>query len=101
MNAKPKLSACFISLVLWLVPAALSANAADMYVYFGTHRSGPGIGFSLAHFDTDTGALTKPEFIMEAAEPAFFVIHPDGKHLYTCNSGKTTGTISAYEIDPK
>jgi 6-phosphogluconolactonase len=81
--------------------ATLTVNAADMYVYFGTHRAGPGIGFSLAHFDTDTGALTKPEFIMEAEEPAFFVIHPDGKHLYTCNSGKTTGAASAYEIDPR
>jgi 6-phosphogluconolactonase len=101
MNAKPKRTACFISLVFWLVLGVLSANAADMYVYFGTHRSGPGIGFSLAHFDTDTGALTKPEFITEAVEPAFFVIHPDGKHLYTCNSSKTTGSVSAYEIDPK
>ena len=101
MNTNQKHAARPISLVLLLVIAALSANAADMYVYFGTHRSGSGIGFSLAHFDTDTGALTKPEFIMEAVEPAFFVIHPDGKHLYTCNSGKTTGAVSAYEIAPK
>jgi hypothetical protein len=28
--------------------------------------------FSLAHFDTDTGALTKPEFLLEALEPAPF-----------------------------
>ena len=101
MNAKQERTAYLVSLVLLLVLGALSANAADMYVYFGTHRSGPGIGFSLAHFDTDTGALTKPEFIMEAVEPAFFVIHPDGRHLYTCNSGSTTGSVSAYEINPK
>jgi 6-phosphogluconolactonase len=100
MNAKRKLTAYFILLLLAVAFAPLAANAADMYVYFGTHRSGPGIGFSLAHFDTDTGALTKPEFIMEAVEPAFFVIHPDGKHLYTCNSGQP-GSVSAYEIDPK
>jgi len=100
MNAKRKLTAYFILLLLAVAFAPLAANAADMYVYFGTHRSGPGIGFSLAHFDTETGALTKPQFIMEAVEPAFFVIHPDGKHLYTCNSAQP-GSVSAYEIDPK
>ena len=36
--------------------------AAELFVYFGTHRSGTNIGFSLGHFDTDTGVLTKPEF---------------------------------------
>jgi 6-phosphogluconolactonase len=77
---------------------APSLPAADMYVYFGTHSSGPGIGFSVAHFDTDTGVLTAPRFLTEAVEPAFFVIHPDGRHLYTCNSG-SPGGVSAYEIE--
>jgi 6-phosphogluconolactonase len=101
MNVNQTPAARLIPLVLLFVFAALAANAADMYVYFGTHRAGPGIGFSLAHFDTDTGALTKPEFIMEAVEPAFFVVHPDGKHLYACNSSRMTGAVSAYEIAPK
>ena len=99
MNAKHKHDLFLILIALLLV--TLSANAADMFVYFGTQRSGPGIGFSLAHFDTDTGVLTKPEFIMEAVQPAYFVIHPDGKHLYVCNSGKTNNLVSAYEINPK
>jgi len=30
-------------------------HAADTFVYFGTHRAGTNIGFSLAHFGTDTG----------------------------------------------
>ena len=77
---------------------APSLPAADMYVYFGTHSSGPGLGFSIAHFDTDTGTLTKPRFLTEAVEPAFFVIHPDGQHLYTCNSG-SPGGVSAYKIE--
>ena len=74
-------------------------SATDMFVYFGSHRAGPNIGFSLAHFDTDTGVLTKPEFLIEAKAPAFFTIHPDGNHLYTCNSG-APGNVSAYEIEP-
>ena len=76
------------------------AAGADMYVFYGTHRAGPGIGFSVGHFDTDTGVLTTPRFDVEAVEPAFFVIHPDGRHLYTCNSG-SPGGVSAYAIDPK
>jgi 6-phosphogluconolactonase len=84
-----------------LLAAALAAPlaAADMHVYFGTHRAGPGIGFSVAHFDTDTGVLTTPKFLIEAYEPAFFVIDRAGRHLYTCNSGEP-GQISAYAIDP-
>ncbi len=82
-----------------IISGLLPVHAADMFVYFGTHRAGTNIGFSLAHFDTDTGALTKPEFLMQSPAPAYFVIHPDGRHLYTCNSG-SPGEVSAYEIEP-
>ena len=83
--------------LLTLLAPAL--RAADPFVYFGSHSSRPGTGFSLAHFDPDTGVLTKPEFILEAKEPAYFIIHPDGRHLYTCNSG-SPGGVSAYAIEP-
>jgi 6-phosphogluconolactonase len=87
----------------WLAALIISGlapvQAADMFVYFGTHRSGTNVGFSLAHFDTDTGALTKPEFLLQSPSPAYFVIHPDHQHLYTCNSG-SPGAVSAYEIEP-
>jgi len=82
-----------------IISGLLPVHAADMFVYFGTHRSGTNIGFSLAHFDTDTGVLTKPEFLIQSPAPAFFTIHPDGLHLYTCNSG-SPGAVSAYEIEP-
>ncbi len=87
-----------LALLLAAAAFAVPLPAADVYVYFGTHSRGPGIGFSVAHFDTDTGALTQPRFLTEAVEPAYFVIHPDGRHLYTCNSG-SPGGVSAYEID--
>lgn len=94
----PRLSfgALRAALLLGLVP--LAAAAADDLVFFGTHIAGAGKGFSLAHFDPDTGALTVPQFDAEAVAPAYFVIHPDGRHLYTCNSGRPGG-ISAYAID--
>ncbi|MGA2328285.1 MAG: lactonase family protein [Bryobacteraceae bacterium] len=93
------------TLLLAAALASLPASAADMFVYFGTHTEGPGRGFSLARFDTATGVLTKPEFLIQAAAPAFFVIHPDGRHLYASNSIKTfqgqpVGAVSAYAIDP-
>lgn len=73
--------------------------AEDMFVYFGSHGAGPHIGFSVAHFDTDTGILTKPAFLEEAVAPAYFVIRPDGRRLYTCNSSPGS-SVSAYAIDP-
>jgi 6-phosphogluconolactonase len=93
------LSLYFTVFLLTVATLPMSVSAQEMCVYFGTHSSGPGIGFSMSHFNTETGVLTKPEFLIEAKEPAYFIIHPDGKHLYTCNSG-LPGTISAYEIDP-
>jgi 6-phosphogluconolactonase len=80
-------------------------RAADMFVYFGTHVQGAGKGFSLAHFDTETGVLSPPQFLLESKAPAYFVIAPDGRHLYTCHStptfdGQPGGAVSAYSIDP-
>jgi 6-phosphogluconolactonase len=92
----------FLILMLGLLASTVAAGnlfATDCFVYFGVHRSGPNIGLSLAHFDTETGALTKPQFLIEGKEPAFFTIHPDGRHLYTCNSG-APGGVTAYEIEP-
>jgi len=71
--------------------------AADLTVYFGTHTAGPGKGFSVSHFDTVTGALSKPEFLLETPAPAYYIIAPGGRRLYSCNS---TGFVSAYSIDP-
>src|ERR1035438_2122449 len=73
-----------------------AVHGEDLFVYFGTHTAGAGKGFSLAHFDTVSGTLSKPEFLLEAAAPAYFTIAPDLRHLYTCNS---TGFVSAYAID--
>jgi 6-phosphogluconolactonase len=79
--------------------------AADYLVYFGTRDLGPGRGFSLAHFDSVTGALTQPTVIEPAVGPGFFMIHPDGRHLYTVNSlgpdNPAEGKVSAYTIDAK
>ncbi|HVY72396.1 MAG TPA: lactonase family protein [Verrucomicrobiae bacterium] len=86
-----------------LAPTALPA--ADLLVYFGTRDQGPDKGFSVAHFNTATGALSQPEYIQAAVGPAFFMVHPDGRHLYTVNTHGSNvaeeGMVSAYELDPK
>jgi 6-phosphogluconolactonase len=92
-------------IILGTAIATLPNRAADMPVLFGTHRSGTDIGFSLAHFNPETGALSRAEFVQESEAPSFFVLHPDGKYLYTCNSigtyeGKPEGTLSAFAVEP-
>ncbi len=88
-----------LGLVMLNLALLCPAGAADSWVYFGSHSSGPGAGFSLARFDSKTGALTKPEFLLAAKEPAFFVFSSDGTRLYTCNSG-SPGGLSAYAVEP-
>lgn len=96
-----QLSRLFYSLVLTVAMVLLAdaAWAANTFVYFGSHGKGKNIGFSLARFDTNTGKLTTPVFLQEAIAPAYFLISPDKKHLYTCNSAPDS-SVSAYAIDP-
>jgi len=87
-------------------PSSQIASAQDNLVFFGTHSVGPQKGISVAHFNSETGILTKPELLIEAPAPAYFIIHPNGRNLYVCNSndfakGYTGQTISSYKIDPK
>jgi 6-phosphogluconolactonase len=79
-------------------------QTTETLVLFGTRRGGPGVGFSVARFDLVTGALTTPTLVVEAPLPAYFVISPDQRFLYTCNSGDTfqgqpNGGISAFALD--
>jgi 6-phosphogluconolactonase len=92
-------TAICISSIFLLIMLSLPTMADDIFVYFGSHGAGPHIGFSLAHFDTDTGNVSEPVFLEEAEAPAYFIIRPDSKRLYTCNSSPGA-SLSAYAIDP-
>jgi len=74
-----------------------SVGAEDLLVLFGTHTAGPGRGFAIAHFDTKNGVLTRPELLLEASEPAYFILTRGEQRLYTCNS---PGFMSAYAVEP-
>jgi len=104
MNAHRTTALFAIVMAVAITLATRSAQSADNLVFFGSHSVGPGRGISVAHFDSVEGVLSSPELVVEAAAPAFFVLHPDGRHLYTCNSndfsrGWTGKTVSAYSID--
>lgn len=79
---------------------AVPGKAGNMFVFFGSAGSAASSGFYLAKFDTGTGQLTAPVFLQAAVAPTYFVIRPDGKRLYTCNSAPGS-SVSAYEVDPK
>ncbi len=89
------------------LPAASAAikPANEFFAYFGTGRSGANLGFSVAHFDSDTGALTVPTLAPTAAAPNIFIFSADGSRLYTCHAGRTFqnqpgGGVSAFAVDP-
>jgi 6-phosphogluconolactonase len=86
-----------LSSICCLAVAISTAKAVELSVLIGDHSSGPGKGFTIAHFDTTTGVLTKPQLLIEASAPAFFVVTKDDRKLYTCNS---PGFVSAYKVDP-
>lgn len=70
------------------------------WLFVGTHHSGPGTGLSRARFDPATGVLSSFELAAQTPDPAFFVVHPGGHHLYTCNSG-TPGGVTAFALAPR
>src|ERR1700722_9546241 len=97
-------SRALLSLIIAATMMTRSAHAADLLVYFGLHVDQPDKGICLAHFDTHTGKLSALRLIVQAAMPGYFVIAPDGNHLYSVNStskfkGEDSGALSAYSID--
>lgn len=92
-----------------LLAAALPALAAakEYDVYFGTYSKAPSKGIYRSRFDTATGKLSPAELAIEAKDPSFVALHPNGKVLYavdeSLDSKKNPGAngIAAYSIDSK
>ena len=84
---------------------ASSANA-DSHVYFGTYTNGAGKGIYRARLETATGRLSELQLAVEARDPAFLAVHPNGKFLYAIDErsdpkrDSTPAGISAYALDP-
>ncbi|MBP7053750.1 MAG: lactonase family protein [Phycisphaerae bacterium] len=80
-----------------------SAPAQSVRVYLGTYTgSGPGAsqGIYRSTLDLQTGALSEPVLAVEARNPSFLEIRPDGKFLYAVSEAGEGGRVFAYAIDP-
>jgi len=89
------------AIVSSLILSTVYAEPLD--VYFGTYTSGrsAGEGIYRSRFDTDTGELAAPVLAVEAKNPSFIEIHPNGKYLYAVSESGGSGSVSAYSIDPE
>jgi 6-phosphogluconolactonase len=90
--------------LLFLGGNLMAANTSSL-VYIGTYTGGKSKGIYSAHFDSAAGTLSQPELAIEAKNPSFLCLHPNGKFLYSVGEvdsfdGKKSGAVSAYRIEP-
>ncbi|MGV3616503.1 MAG: lactonase family protein [Fimbriimonas sp.] len=83
-----------------LFPSAMSVPGpvpeVDMFV--GTYTSPTGSkGIYRAKLNVETGAISSPELAVEAANPSFLALHPQGRFLYAVHE-TDDGRVSAYAI---
>jgi 6-phosphogluconolactonase len=84
----------------FLMLSTVYAESID--VYLGTYTTGGNgsKGIYRSVLDTDTGELSAPVLAVEAKNPSFIEIHPNGKYLYAVSESGRAGSVSAYAIDP-
>jgi 6-phosphogluconolactonase len=91
---------------LLLSPQIRAAEATKQwFVYFGTYTKGKSQGIYRARLDAASGKLSPAELAIEARDPAFLAVHPNGRFLYAIDESsdpaKTPGQgLTAYAIDP-
>lgn len=78
-------------------------QASKFRVYVGTYTNGDSKGIYQFDLDVTTGKATEPTLAVEAKNPSFVAIHPNGKYLYSVSEvadfdGEKTGGVSAYSI---
>ena len=89
-----------ISILLMPMSAAPSAEltASTWRVYVGTMTHGGSKGIYLFTLDAASGQLTPHGLACETDNPAFLAVHPEKPYLYAVGE-KSTGTVSAFQID--
>jgi 6-phosphogluconolactonase len=92
--------------VLMLTALAVSAPAAESFVYFGTYTGPKSKGIYRAKFDSATGRLTPAELAAECSSPSFLAVHPNGKFLYAIDEKADAAKdaargVAAYAIDTR
>lgn len=83
-------------LLLALLPASLMASSH--LIYLGTYtKTGPARGIYTVRLDGDQGTLSKPELAAEAVDPAWVVLTPDRRFLYTIHG--STAQARGFAVD--
>ena len=82
----------------------MAANESSL-VYIGTYSGGKSKGIYVSKFNSANGSLSLPELAVEAKNPSFLCLHPNGRFLYSVGEvdsfdGKKSGAVSAYQIEP-
>lgn len=87
-------------------PAPAPAQADSYWVYIGTYNSPKSRGIYRCRFDAATGRLSPAELAIEAQNPSFLVVHPQGPLLFAAErpvvyavNETGTGLVSAYAVD--
>jgi 6-phosphogluconolactonase len=80
-------------------------NEAGFWVLFGAHRGGPN-QIQVARFDCATGSISTPRPAASTPNPAYFILTPDARFLYACNSSDdyqpgVSGGVSAFGFDDR
>ena len=95
MRTPPALA---LSLCISLLSQTL-AMSVDLPFYVGTYTKKDGSkGIYQYQLNTETGAVQGGELAIEATNPTFLALHPNGKTLYAANENNG-GAVSAYSIE--
>lgn len=93
--------------VVTIATAADRAEAPRAFrVYFGTYTKAPSKGIYRSSLDVATGKLSPAELAVEARDPAFLAVHPQGNVLYAIDESSDPAKtpqqgVSAYALDAK
>lgn len=77
----------------------------QLAVYVGTYTDGESAGVYRFMLDPATGETSSTVLAVDAENPSFLALHPNGRFLYAVGEmgdfrGEETGAVSAFAIDP-
>jgi 6-phosphogluconolactonase len=86
------------NLMLLLFLFSFSCFSQSPYLFIGTYTNGKSKGIYVYRFNTSTGSGTEVSTI-QARNPSYLSISPDGKHLYATDEDELKGSVGAYAFE--
>jgi 6-phosphogluconolactonase len=84
---------------LFAIHGFTTLMASSHLIYLGTYtRTGDSKGIYSVRLDGETGALTSPELVAEAIDPAWITFSPDKKILYAIHASPAQAV--GFKVDP-